>query len=230
MVQQVQEAGSSKEQIRQTRIQKLADLADKGINPYPYKFNKDIKSKELQEKYKDLEAGVETEDTYSVAGRVMAIRNSGMFIDLMDDEGKIQIFSYKDNLPEEQMKLLKLIDIGDIVGFTGTIRRTPRGELSIKAKHLELLSKSLLPLPNKQISKEKQETLSHYHGLTDVELKYRQRYVDLIVNEDSRDTFRKRSLIIQKIREYLAKQGYLEVETPILQTMARCLLAISQRI
>ena len=118
------------------------------------------------------------------------------------------------------MKILKLVDIGDIVGFTGTIRRTPRGELSIKSTSLELLSKALLPLPNKQISKEKAEGLSHYHGLTDVELKYRQRYVDLIVNEDSRDTFRKRSLIIQKIREFLAKQGYLEVETPILQTTA----------
>ena len=220
MAQQIQEASSSKEQIRQIRIQKLTDLADKGINPYPYKFEKDAKAKDLQEKYKDLEAGVETTDTYSVAGRVMAIRNTGMFIDLMDDSGKIQIFSHKDNLSEEQMKVLKLIDIGDIAGFTGTIRRTPRGELSIKSKSLELLSKSLLPLPNKQISKEKAEELTHYHGLTDVELKYRQRYVDLIVNEDSRDTFRKRSLIIQKVREFLAKQGYLEVETPILQTMA----------
>ncbi len=220
MAQQVQEPSSSKEQIRQTRIQKLADLADKGINPYPYKFDKDAKAIELQEKYKDLEAGVETQDKYSVAGRVMAIRNTGMFIDLMDDTGKIQIFSHKENLSEDQMKILKLVDIGDIVGFTGTIRRTPRGELSIKSTSLELLSKALLPLPNKQISKEKAEGLAHYHGLTDVELKYRQRYVDLIVNEDSRDTFRKRSLIIQKIREYLAKQGYLEVETPILQTMA----------
>ena len=220
MAQQVQEVGSSKEQIRQTRIQKLADLADKGVNPYPYKFEKNGKAQELQEKYKDLEAGVETTDIYSVAGRVMAIRNTGMFIDLMDDSGKIQIFSHKENLSEEQMKILKLVDIGDIVGFTGTIRRTPRGELSIKSTSLELLSKALLPLPNKQISKEKAETLSHYHGLTDVELKYRQRYVDLIVNEESRDTFRKRSLIIQKIREFLAKQGYLEVETPILQTMA----------
>lgn len=220
MAQQTQEFNSSKEQIRQTRIQKLADLADKGVNPYPYKFNKTASAKELQEKYKSLEAGVETDDVYSVAGRVMAIRNTGMFIDLMDDTGKIQIFSHKENLSEEQIKILKLIDIGDIAGFTGTIRRTPRGELSIKSISLELLSKALLPLPNKQISKEKAETLSHYHGLTDVELKYRQRYVDLIVNEDSRDTFRKRSLIIQKVREFLAKRGYLEVETPILQTTA----------
>ena len=220
MAQQTHEASSSKEQIRQTRIQKLADLADKGVNPYPYSFDKDIDAADLQEKYKDLEAGVETDDKYSVAGRVMAIRNTGMFIDLMDASGKIQIFSHKENLPEDQMKILKLIDIGDIVGFTGTIRRTPRGELSIKSQSLKLLSKSLLPLPNKQISKEKMEELQNFHGLTDVETKYRQRYVDLIVNQDVRDTFRKRSLIIQKIRNYLTAQGFLEVETPMLHPQA----------
>ena len=208
MTQLTREAGSAIEQIRQTRIQKLADLADKGVNPYPYTFDKTAAAKELQERYKDLPAGEETTDVYSVAGRVMAIRNTGMFIDLMDDTGKIQIFSHKENLPEEQLKILKLVDIGDIVGFAGAIRRTPRGELSIKSTDLKLLSKALLPLPEK------------HHGLTDVEIRYRQRYVDLIVNEDVRDTFRKRSLIIQKIREYLAKEGYLEVETPILQTMA----------
>lgn len=202
------EPNSAKDQIRQTRIQKLADLADKGINPYPYFFNKTADAAELQEKYKDLEAGVETDDEYSVAGRVMAIRNTGMFIDLMDASGKIQIFSHKENLSEEQLKLLKLIDIGDIVGFTGTIRRTPRGELSIKSTSLMLLSKSLLPLPEK------------FHGLTDVETRYRQRYVDMIVNEDVRKTFRTRSLIIQKIREYLTNKGFLEVETPMLHPQA----------
>ncbi len=206
--QQTHQPNSAKDQIRQTRIQKLADLADKGINPYPYVFNKDADAAELQEKYKDLEAGVETEDVYSVAGRVMAIRNTGMFIDLMDASGKIQIFSHKENLSEDQMKLLKLVDIGDIVGFTGTIRRTPRGELSIKSTSLTMLSKSLLPLPEK------------FHGLTDVETRYRQRYVDMIVNEDVRKTFRTRSLIIQKIREYLTNRGFLEVETPMLHPQA----------
>ena len=208
MTQQNHEPNSAKSQIRQTRIQKLADLADKGVNPYPYVFNKNADAAELQEKYKDLEAGVETEDEYSVAGRVMAIRNTGMFIDLMDASGKIQIFSHKENLSEDQLKILKLIDIGDIVGFTGTIRRTPRGELSIKATSLTLLSKSLLPLPEK------------FHGLTDVETRYRQRYVDMIVNEDVRKTFRTRSLIIQKIREYLTNRGFLEVETPMLHPQA----------
>ena len=209
MTQQItNEPSSAKEQIRQTRIQKLADLADKGVNPYPYSFDKDINAADLQEKYKSLEAGVETEDVYSVAGRVMAIRNSGMFIDLTDATGKIQIFSHKENLTEEQLKILKLIDIGDIAGFKGTIRRTPRGELSIKATSLKILSKSLLPLPEK------------FHGLTDVETRYRQRYVDMIVNEDVRKTFVLRSRIIQKIREYLTKQGFLEVETPMLHPQA----------
>lgn len=202
------ESISPKETIRQARVQKLADLADKGINPYPYSYNKDANAKDLQEKYKDLPTGEETEDYYSVAGRIMAMRNSGMFIDLMDASGKIQVFCHKDNLDEEAIKTLKLIDIGDIAGFYGSIRRTPRGELSIKVKRYKLLSKALLSLPEK------------FHGLTDVETRYRQRYVDLIVNEESRDTLRKRSLIVQKIRQYLTNQGFLEVETPMLHPQA----------
>ena len=205
---QTQTTNSAGDQIRQIRIQKLADLADNGVNPYPYVFDKTACANELQKKYEALEAGAETEDKYSVAGRVMAVRNSGMFIDLMDDSGKIQIFSHKQNLSEEQLKILKLVDIGDIMGFTGTIRRTPRGELSIKATSLTMLSKSLLPLPEK------------FHGLTDVETRYRQRYVDMIVNEDVRKTFRTRSLIIQKIREFLTNRGFLEVETPMLHPQA----------
>lgn len=203
----IHESTSQKDNIRQTRIQKLTDLADKGINAYPYSFNKDANAQDLQDKYKDLPIGEETEDYYSVAGRIMAMRNSGMFIDLMDASGKIQAFCHKENMSEEDIKTLKLIDIGDVIGVYGSIRRTPRGELSIKVKNYKLLSKALLPLPEK------------FHGLTDVETRYRQRYVDLIVNEESRDTLRKRSLIIQKIREYLIKQGFLEVETPMLHTL-----------
>jgi len=194
--------------VRDTRIQKLTDLIDKGINPYPYVYNKNTSAAELQKKYAGLTNGEETEHSYNVAGRIMAMRNSGMFIDLTDPSGKIQIFCHKENLSEEQMSLLKLLDVGDIAGFSGTVRRTPRGELSIKATKIKLLSKSLLPLPEK------------FHGLTDVDIRYRQRYVDMIVNEEVRDTFRKRSLIIQKIREFLTKQGFLEVETPMLHTIA----------
>lgn len=202
------EGMSPKENIRQGRIQKLTDLADKGINAYPYSYNKDADATYLHEKYKDLPIGEETEDFYSVAGRIMAMRNSGMFIDLMDSTGKIQVFCHKENLDEEAIKVLKLIDIGDIIGCYGSIRRTPRGELSIKVKSYKLLSKALLSLPEK------------FHGLTDVETRYRQRYVDLIVNEESRDKLRMRSLIVQKIREYLTAQGFLEVETPMLHPQA----------
>ena len=204
----IREPISAKESIRQRRLEKLAELVDKGINPYPYTFDKNANAIDLQEKYKDLPAGEETEDKYAVAGRVMAIRNTGMFIDLMDATGKIQIFSHKENMDPEMVKTLKLVDVGDILGFYGTIRRTPRGELSIKATSYKILSKSLQTLPEK------------FHGLTDVETRYRQRYVDLIVNEKTRDTFRKRSLIISKIREFLNNDGYMEVETPILQTLA----------
>ncbi len=208
MNQQQTQQTSSIDTIRAVRIQKLAELADKGVNPYPYSFDKNASAQILQEKYKDLENGQELEDEYKVAGRVMAIRNSGMFIDLSDDSGKIQVFSHKDNLTPEQLAILKLVDIGDIVGFTGTVRRTPRGELTIKAKDIKMLTKSLKPLPEK------------FHGLTDVETRYRQRYVDMIMNPEVRDTFKKRSLIIQKIREYLTKQGFLEVETPMLHNQA----------
>ncbi len=194
--------------VREGRIQKLTDLIDMGVNPYPYSYERNVSAADLQKKYEYLESGQETEDVYKVAGRIMAMRNTGMFIDLMDSSGKIQVFCHKDNLSEEQMKLLKLLDVGDIAGFEGVIRRTPRGELSIKSTKIKLLSKSLQALPEK------------FHGLTDVEIRYRQRYVDMIVNPEVRDTFKKRSLIIQKIREFLTTQGFLEVETPMLQTLA----------
>ena len=176
----VKETTSSIDTIRQGRLHKVEELRERGINPYPYKFVKTASAKELQEKYKDLPAGEETQDRYSIAGRVMAVRNTGMFIDLMDDTGKIQIFSHKQNISEEKIKLIKIIDIGDIVGFTGDIRRTPRGELSLKTVDLEILTKSLKPLPEK------------FHGLTDVETRYRQRYVDMIMNPEVKETFRKR--------------------------------------
>ncbi|MEI7474380.1 MAG: lysine--tRNA ligase [bacterium] len=196
------------ENLRRVRIQKLNDLVDKGVNPYPYTFDRTASAKDLQDKYENLEAGNEVEESYNVAGRIMAMRNSGMFIDLMDSSGKIQLFTHKENVSEDKMAILKLLDVGDIIGVSGNIRRTPRGELSLKVKDLKILTKALLPLPEK------------WHGLTDVETRYRQRYLDLIMNEDTRDTFRKRSLIIQEIRNYLISHGFLEVETPMLQTIA----------
>ena len=203
-----QETITKAESVREGRIQKLTELVEMGINPYPYTFDKNTNAQELQTKYEALEAGVETEDEYAIAGRIMSMRNTGMFIDLMDSTGKIQIFSHKENLSEEQMKLLKLLDVGDMLGVQGTIRRTPRGELTIKAKKLTILSKSLQQLPEK------------FHGLTDKETRYRQRYLDMIMNKEVRDTFVKRSKIIKEIRECLTNRGFLEVETPMLQTIA----------
>jgi lysyl-tRNA synthetase class 2 len=194
--------------LRAIRIDKLETLRQKGINPYPYHFDKSHDNATLQAQYHDLPAGTETEETVQVAGRVMAIRNNGMFIDLQDPTDKIQVFCHKENLSPETLELIKLLDIGDMIGVQGTIRRTPRGELSVKSQAVHLLSKSLLPLPEK------------YHGLTDVETRYRQRYLDLIMNADSRDTLRKRCEIVTEIRRLLLEKGFLEVETPMLQTIA----------
>ncbi len=199
---------TSLDNLRNIRIQKLNDLVDQGINPYPYMFDRTASAKELQDKYKDLPSGEEDTEVYSLAGRVMAMRNSGMFMDLVDSSGKIQLFSHKENIDEDKLKLLKLLDVGDILGVSGTIRRTPRGELSLKVKNLKILSKSLLPLPEK------------WHGLTDIETRYRQRYLDMIMNPEVKDTFYKRSQIMKEIRSYLTDHGFLEVETPMLQTLA----------
>ncbi|MCA9807883.1 MAG: lysine--tRNA ligase, partial [Cyanobacteria bacterium HKST-UBA06] len=196
------------DRIRETRLEKAQQLQAQGINPYPYTFDKTHTNQGLQDHYAELPDGTELEDTVQVAGRIMALRNSGMFIDLMDDTGKLQLFCHKENLSPEQMGIVKLLDVGDMVGATGTIRRTPRGELSIKAKNLTVLCKSLRPLPEK------------YHGLTDVETRYRQRYLDLIMNQDSRQTLRKRSEIVTAIRQFFVSQGFMEVETPILQAIA----------
>ncbi len=195
-------------QIRQGRIDKLAAWEAAGMNPYPYHFTKSHNNAALQAQYAHLENGVETEDVVSVAGRVMALRNSGMFIDLQDPSGKLQVFCHKENLSEAQLQALKLVDVGDHIGATGTIRRTPRGELSVKCTSFLILGKSILPLPEK------------YHGLTDTETRYRQRYLDLIMNPQSRETLVKRSRIIAEIRRLLIEKDFLEVETPMLQGIA----------
>ncbi len=189
---------------REAKAHKLSLLKAAGLNPYPHKFDRTHKAGELQDKYKDLEAGVETEDRVAVAGRVMAMRNNGLFLDVQDPTGKIQVFCHKDSMPEDQLKKLDFMDIGDIVGAVGTIRRTPRGELSVRAKEVDILTKSLQVLPEKR------------HGLTDVEQRYRQRYVDLIMNEESRDKLLMRSKIISTIRRFMESQGAIEVETPMM--------------
>ncbi len=188
---------------REAREQKLAELRKRGIDPYPHKFHRSHQAQELQDKYASLENGVETEDQVAVAGRIMAMRNNGMFLDITDASGKIQVFCHKDTMSEEELSKLELFDIGDIVGAMGTIRRTPRGELSVRTKEIFILTKSMLPLPEK------------YHGLTDIEARYRQRYLDLIMNDESRETLRKRSKLVSFIRRHMEGLGAIEVETPI---------------
>jgi lysyl-tRNA synthetase class 2 len=189
---------------RESRLVKLRALQEKGYNPYPYVFKPTIFAAELQEKYKDLEAGIDTEDRVTIAGRAMAVRNSGMFIDIKDQTGKMQAFCYKKILSEEDMELLKCLDVGDIVGISGFVRRTPRGELTVAAEKFDIISKSLQPLPEK------------FHGLTDIDARYRQRYVDFIMNEESKDIYRKRCQITSAVRRYFEENNFLEVETPML--------------
>ncbi len=189
---------------RDSRLAKLQTLQEQGYNPYPYRFKPSHKAADLQKKYENLEAGAETEDEVVVAGRAMAVRNSGMFIDMKDASGKIQLFCHKNNLDEETLARLKELDVGDIVGVRGFIRRTPRGELSIAARSFDIISKSLQPLPEK------------FHGLTDIEARYRQRYVDFIMNDESRAVFETRCKITSAVRHYFEENGFLEVETPML--------------
>ena len=141
----------------EARRKKLEALRARGINPYPEKFSPTHKAAALQERYKDLATGTETQDEVVLAGRIMALRNDGMFIDLYDATGKIQVFSHKDSLAPAFMEILPLLDLGDFIGVKGTIRRTPRGELSVRAKEITVLTKTMLPLPEK------------YHGLSDIE-------------------------------------------------------------
>lgn len=192
---------------RESRLVKLSALQEKDYNPYPYCFKPNAFAEELQAKYAELPAGENTEDRVVVAGRAMAVRNSGMFIDLKDKSGKIQVFCHKSHLDEENLELLKSLDVGDIVGVSGFVRRTPRGELSIAAEKFDIISKSLQPLPEK------------FHGLTDIEARYRQRYVDFIMNDDSREIFKKRCRITSAIRHYFEQHDFMEVETPMLHTI-----------
>lgn len=190
------------------RLDKLEAWREKGIDPYKVtRFDVDAHAGALQEQYKDLVDGEETEHHVKIAGRVLSNRNSGMFMDLQDHTGKIQIFSHKQNLSEASLDVLKLFDLGDWIGVEGIVRRTPRGELTVNAENLYILCKSLQPLPEK------------HHGLSDVELRYRKRYIDLTVNEQSRETFKKRSKIVTAIRHLMEERGFMEFDTPVLQSI-----------
>lgn len=189
---------------RETRLEKLKKIEEKGLNAYPHIYRPDFTAEKLQQKYAELANEEQSEDIVKVAGRIKAIRNSGMFMDIYDETGKIQIFSSLEHLPETEKEILALLDLGDFVGVEGTVRRTKRGELSVNTQHLIVLSKALRPLPEK------------FHGLTDTDTKYRQRYLDMMSNPETMRVLNQRSQIIAAIREYLASLGFLEVETPIL--------------
>jgi lysyl-tRNA synthetase, class II len=194
-------------QFRLARLGKLEALRGMGCDPYPSTFARDAEAKELESRYAALPVGTETTDRVAIAGRIRGIRNSGMFIDLHDATGKVQIFNHKALLPPEQLALVKLLDLGDIIGVEGLVRRTPRGELTVNSEKVTVLAKALLPLPEK------------FHGLADVETRYRQRYLDLIMSEESRATLRRRSQIVMVLRRMLAERGFLEVETPMLHAI-----------
>lgn len=191
--------------LLQVRRDKLAALQEQGCDPYEVTvYDRTAYAKEIIENFDENE-----EKTVSVAGRIRSKRGKGKvaFIDIHDRSGKIQVFAKIDDLGEDVYKGLLKWDIGDVIGVEGFVFRTRVGEISVHAKKVTLLSKSLLPLPEK------------YHGLKDTDLRYRQRYVDLIMNPEVKDTFIKRSIIIKTIREELDNRGYIEVETPILNTI-----------
>ena len=208
---------STLEEIRAARLEKVAGLQKAGVNPYAYQWKSTAHAQQLQEQYADLAPGEEISTEVAIAGRIIARRIMGKlaFFNLQDETGTIQLYLDKKRISETMAAVpnafntvIKLTDTGDILGAKGTIKRTERGELSIYVNEYEILTKSLLPLPDK------------WHGLTDVEKRYRQRYVDLIVNPEVRQTFRRRAQITAAIRRYLDQEGFIEIETPVLQSEA----------
>ena len=195
--------------VRAVRRAKRQALIDAGVNPYPIASKVTAHAKDLEEKYADLEAGAGAQDVYSLAGRVRAIRGQGklMFVVLEDVSGKIQLFCRVNDMDEKSWELLRQLDMGDIIQAEGPVVRTRRGELSLAPRSIVLLSKSMRPLPEK------------FHGLTDREIRYRQRYLDMIMNPEVREVFRKRSRIVSLIRSYMEADGYIEVETPIMHSI-----------
>ena len=203
------EQASTLNDERATRLAKRAALFEAGQNPYPEHSELEDYVADIETKYADLADGEDTEDVVKIAGRVVAKRGQGkiMFIVVRDATAEIQLFCRINDMDEAAWTTLKALDLGDILGVTGVVVRTQRGQLSVAPKSATLLSKAVRPLPEK------------FHGLSDKETRYRQRYVDLIANDDVRETFRKRSQILSTFRRFMESDGYMEVETPILQTI-----------
>lgn len=199
-------------ELLQIRRNKLDELRKLGIDPFGAKYSRTHTAKAVLDKYNGMtKEELEAEGAVvSLAGRIMAKREMGKasFAHIQDLSGRLQIYVRQDTVPAEKYEAFTMLDLGDIIGVSGKVFKTKTGELSVKVTDLEVLSKSLYPLPEK------------YHGLKDVELRYRQRYVDLIMNPDVQQTFIARSRIIQSMRRYLDSLGYLEVETPTLHAIA----------
>ncbi|WP_416151912.1 lysine--tRNA ligase [Salipaludibacillus sp. HK11] len=195
----------------QVRREKLNNIRDLGIDPFGSRFERSHDARTITETYEEIEkdALADKDIPVTIAGRMMTKRGKGKagFAHIQDLSGQMQIYVRKDQVGDEKYDLFTSADIGDIVGITGVIFKTKVGELSVKAQDLQILAKSLRPLPDK------------YHGLKDVEQRYRQRYLDLIVNPEVRDTFVLRSKILQSMRRYLDDNGYLEVETPMMHSI-----------
>ena len=197
--------------LREERIEKLSGLREKGVEPYPHTYERTHELAEVVEEFdEEIDTGEETEETIRVAGRIVGFRDMGKacFLDLKDGTGELQGYTNVDLLGEKDYEVLKSLDIGDFLGLEGVVFVTNRGELSIKVRDFTLLSKSLHPLPEK------------WHGLQDVEKRYRQRYLDLLSNETTKEIFVARSKLISSFRNTLDEKGFLEVETPLMQPAA----------
>ncbi|SDO77047.1 lysine--tRNA ligase [Selenomonas ruminantium] len=197
-------------EMMKVRREKMAAFQEMGVAPFGHRFDVTAYAADIKKEYDHLEGDEEGPEVF-IAGRLMAIRGHGKasFCTLNDRTGNIQVYFKIDVLGEEKYKgQFRRLDIGDIIGIRGVVFKTHRGEVTVRVEDFDLLSKSLRPLPEK------------FHGLQDVDIRYRQRYLDLIVNQDVRETFRRRTKTINSIREYLDERGYLEVETPVLSTIA----------
>ena len=205
---EINETPLSEEDIgeaKRIRLDKLRELREAGSDPYEkVKYDRTSTALAIRENFDELDGS-----EVRIAGRMMSRRDMGKanFVDVMDGSGRIQVYVRVNDVGEDTFAAFKKWDIGDIIGVEGQVFRTRRGEISVHAHKLELLSKSLLPLPEK------------FHGLVDKELRYRRRYVDLIMNPEVKDTFYKRSRILSEVRRYLDGRGYLEVDTPVLHTL-----------
>ncbi len=191
------------DELKQVRVDKRQELMDAGLDPYGRKFEKTDSIKALRDNFEETRV-------VAMAGRIMLVRGHGktMFVDLKDETGKMQLYIRQDAVGEELMTWIKKLDVGDIIGVKGKLFLTKMGEPTVFVDEFEYLSKTLLPLPEK------------FHGLKDQEIRVRQRYLDLVMNDEVRERFQKRSLIIRKIRSYLDERGFMEVETPMMQSVA----------